>query len=106
MKNFSALLMRSDGSVLVRYPPLLGPLVFSADRPVMQAIAAEPDRGLFRGRGGMDGIERLFGYQRIGGYPLYVAFGIPRRGMFWLRGGPISSIICCLRSRPRSGCSV
>ena len=45
----------------------------------MQAIAAVPDRGLFWGRGETDGIARLFGYQRVGGYPLYVVFGIPRQ---------------------------
>jgi signal transduction histidine kinase len=80
-ENFSALLLRDDGSVLVRYPPLPSPRVFSSETPVMRAIAAEPDRGLFWGRGGIDGIKRLFGYQRIGGYPLYVAFGIPRQGV-------------------------
>jgi two-component system NtrC family sensor kinase len=80
-ENFSALLLRDDGSVLVRFPPLPSPRVFSSDRPVMRAIAAEPDRGLFWGRGGIDGIERLFGYQRVGQYPLYVAFGIPMRGV-------------------------
>jgi two-component system NtrC family sensor kinase len=47
----------------------------------MRAIAAEPDRGLFWARGGTDGIERFFGYQRIEGFPLYVAFGIPRQGV-------------------------
>jgi two-component system NtrC family sensor kinase len=47
----------------------------------MRAIATEPDRGLFRGRGGTDGIERLIGYQRVGEYPLYVTFGIPRQGV-------------------------
>jgi two-component system NtrC family sensor kinase len=80
-ENFSALLMRDDGSVLVRYPPLPSPRVFSSETPVTQAIAAEPDRGLFWGRGGIDGIERLFAYQRVGQYPLYVAFGIPMRGV-------------------------
>jgi len=83
-ENFSALLLRDDGSVLVRYPALPSPRVFSSETPVMRAIAAEPDRGLFWGRGGIDGIERLFGYQRIGEYPLYVAFGIPRQGVLAL----------------------
>jgi len=77
-------LLRDDGSVLVRYPALPSPRVFSSETPVMRAIAAEPDRGLFWGRGGIDGIERLFGYQRIGEYPLYVAFGIPRQGVLAL----------------------
>jgi two-component system NtrC family sensor kinase len=36
---------------------------------------------LFSGSGGTDGIARLFGYRRIGDYPLYVAFGIPARGI-------------------------
>ena len=80
-ENFAALLMRDDGSLLVRYPPLPGAWVFSSDTPLMQAIAAQPDRGVFWGRGGIDGIERLFGYQRIGEYALYVAFGIPRHGI-------------------------
>jgi signal transduction histidine kinase len=80
-ENFSALLLRDDGSVLVRYPTLPSPWVFSSETPLMRAIAAEPDRGLFWGRGAIDGIKRLFGYQRIGGYPLYVAFGIPGQGV-------------------------
>jgi signal transduction histidine kinase len=83
-ENFSALLLRDDGSVLVRYPPLPSPRVFSSETPVMRAIAAEPDRGSFWGRGEIDGIERLFGYQRVGEYPLYVAFGIPRQGVLAL----------------------
>src|SRR5205807_3589586 len=86
-ENFSALLLRDDGSVLVRFPPLPSPRVFSSETPVMRAIAAEPDRGLFWGRGGIDGIKRLFGYQGIGEYPLYVAFGIAMQGVLALWGG-------------------
>jgi two-component system NtrC family sensor kinase len=82
-KDFSASLVLSDGAVLVRYPPPASPLsAFSPDAPVMQAIAAEPDHGSFWGRGSTDGIRRLFGYQKIGGYPLYVVFGIPQRDIF------------------------
>ena len=40
-KNFSASLVRRDGALLVRYPPLPGPFVFNADQPIMKAIAAE-----------------------------------------------------------------
>jgi two-component system NtrC family sensor kinase len=76
-ENFSASLVRSDGSMLVRYPLLAGSPVFTPDRPVMRAIAAKPDRGVFWGRGGLDGIERLFGYQRLGAYPIYAVFGVP-----------------------------
>jgi two-component system NtrC family sensor kinase len=83
-ENASAALLRDDGSVLVRYPPIPSPMVFSSETPVMRAIAADTHRGLFWSRGRTDGIERLFGYQRIGEYPLYVAFGIPRRGVLAL----------------------
>jgi two-component system NtrC family sensor kinase len=82
-ENASALLLRSDGSVLIRYPPAAGPLVVSSDKPVMRAIAAA-QRGVFWGNGAIDGIERLFGYQRVGQYPLYVIFGIPRHGVLAL----------------------
>lgn len=80
-ENFSGLLVRGDGAVLVRYPILPGSLVFTPDRPVMRAISEHPDRGLFKSRGGTDGVARLFGYQRIGAYPLYIAFGIPIQGV-------------------------
>jgi len=77
----SAALVRSDGSLLVRYPPLAPPLVLPRDSRFMQATAVRPDRGLFWGRGDVDGIERFYGYRRIEGYQLYVAFGIPMQGV-------------------------
>src|SRR5262249_39148768 len=85
-KRFAASLARSDGALLVRYPALPAPPHLSQDSPFMQAIADKPDRGLFSGRGETDGIERFFAYQRIEGYPLYVAYGIPRKDVLhsWL----------------------
>jgi two-component system NtrC family sensor kinase len=85
-RYFSASLVRSDGSVLVRFPTLPAPLVFARDSRFMQAIAAAPDHGLFWGRGETDGIERFYAYQRVEGYPLYVTYGIPKRDVLasWL----------------------
>jgi two-component system NtrC family sensor kinase len=85
-RRFAASLVRSDGSILVRYPPLPTPSLLARGSPFMQAIATNPDRGLFWGRGETDGIERFYGYQRIEGYPLYVAYGIPRNDVLasWL----------------------
>jgi two-component system NtrC family sensor kinase len=85
-KHFAASLLRSDGSLLVRHPTLSAPPVLARDSPFMQAIARNPDRGLFGGRGETDGIGRFFAYQRIEGYPLYVAYGIPRKDVLasWL----------------------
>jgi two-component system NtrC family sensor kinase len=93
-KNFSASLLRNDGSVLVRYPPLSGPLLLSSAAPIMHARAAEPNRGLFRGQGGVDGVERLFAYQRIEGYPLYVVFGTPTRDILaWWRANLVNYLL-------------
>jgi two-component system, NtrC family, sensor kinase len=85
-KRFAASLVRSDGSLLVRYPTLPAPSVLARGSAFMQAIASKPDRGLFWGRGETDGIERFFAYERIEGYPLYVAYGIPRKDVLasWL----------------------
>jgi two-component system NtrC family sensor kinase len=85
-RHFAASLVRSDGSLLVRYPPLPASLVLPRASPFMRAIAGNSDRGLFWGRGETDGNERLYGYQRIEGYPLYVAYGIPRNDVLasWL----------------------
>ena len=85
-KRFAASLVRSDGSLLVRYPALSAPPVLARDSPFMQAIASNPDRGWFGGRGETDGVERFFAYQRVEGYPLYVAYGVPKRDVLhsWL----------------------
>jgi two-component system NtrC family sensor kinase len=85
-KRSAASLVRSDGSLLVRYPALSAPSVLGQDSPFMQAIASNPDHGLFGGRGETDGIERFFAYERVEGYPLYVAYGIPKRDVLhsWL----------------------
>jgi two-component system, NtrC family, sensor kinase len=85
-QRFTASLVRDDGSILVRYPALPAPRVLARDSPFMQSIATRPDRGLFWVRGGSDGIERVFAYQRVEGYPLYVSYGIPRQDVLasWL----------------------
>jgi len=92
--KFSASLMRSDGSLLVRYPSLSTEITFSSDAPVMQAIAAEPDRGRFWSRGLADGTVRLYGYQRIENYPLYVVFGVPNQGILtWWQANLIDYLL-------------
>ncbi|HEX4185871.1 MAG TPA: ATP-binding protein [Stellaceae bacterium] len=85
-RRFAASLVRSDGSILVRYPALPTPRVLARDSAFMETIASNPNRGLFGGRGETDGVERFFAYQRIEGYPLYVAYGIPKRDVLasWL----------------------
>src|SRR5207244_2072376 len=83
---FSASLVRSDGSLLARYPTMSATQILARDSPFMQAIAGKPDHGLFWGRGQTDGTERIFAYEKIEGFPLYVAYGIPRGDLLvpWL----------------------
>ncbi|MBV8335933.1 MAG: hybrid sensor histidine kinase/response regulator [Alphaproteobacteria bacterium] len=80
-KHLSASLVRSDGSILVRYPAPPFPYVLPRNSPFMQTIAIRPDSGSFWSKGVSDGVARFYAYQRVEGYPLYVTFGIPRRGM-------------------------
>ncbi len=79
--GYSAMLIRSDGTVLARYRASPPPLLFSRDSRFMRSIAAQPLRGVFRAAAEPDRIERIYGYQQIKGYPLYVVFGIPADGV-------------------------
>jgi signal transduction histidine kinase len=79
--GFAALLVRTDGAALVSYPKLPKSLAPARDDPLMQALASGRDGGVFRGQG-IDGIVRLYGWQRVPGYPITVVFGIPTAGVF------------------------
>jgi signal transduction histidine kinase len=79
--GYSALLIRSDGTVLAHYPASPPPLVFSRGSRFMRGIAANPDRGVFRAAAEPDRIARIYGYRRVAPYPLYVVFGIPFSGV-------------------------
>ncbi|MDB5652525.1 MAG: hybrid sensor histidine kinase/response regulator, partial [Tardiphaga sp.] len=65
-----------DGAVLVRYPSLDGSVRIDPKGPVGQQIVAHPAAGLITVVSPADGIERRLGYQRLAGYPIYVAAGL------------------------------
>ena len=81
----TAAIVRTDGEVLARNParPDLGPV--SKDDPLMQAIAAA-NTGLVWRVSRADGVERLYGFRRIGRYPLAVTFAVPKSAILrpWL----------------------
>ena len=68
-------LVRADGAVLARWPDSA-----AGDRPtpgaLTEALARNPDGGLFTATSRLDGVERRLGYRRVPGYPLYVATGV------------------------------
>ena len=66
----------TDGAVLARYPALDGSLRIDPKGPVGQQITAQPAVGLITVMSPGDGIERRVGYQRLSGYPVYVAAGL------------------------------
>ncbi|WP_170303682.1 hybrid sensor histidine kinase/response regulator [Reyranella soli] len=68
-------LVRADGAVLARWPDSA-----AGDRPtpgaLTEALARNPESGLFTASSRLDGVERRLGYRRVPGYPLYVATGV------------------------------
>ena len=81
-------LVREDGRLLVRYPPL------PANAPpsplpstiFMQSIATNPDYGTYVSRSVLDEQTRLFAYRKVQDLPLYVVAGRSRHAVIvgWL----------------------
>ncbi len=80
-------LLRDDGVVLARDPPTSTALKFAADSPLMRAIGNDPEFGSFSAGSAGDGGERLFAYERVGDFPVYVVAGIDRAAIVaaWAR---------------------
>ncbi len=71
-------LMREDGALLARSrqppdPEAYDPTRFGA---LMQAARAQPAGGTLRQRSPIDGMERIYTFRKIGGYPVYVLYGL------------------------------
>ena len=74
--EYSASLIRDDGTLLASYPEE----VQSGREPQRDAFLAEamarmPQSGLARGRSATDGVDRLIAYRRLAAYPAYVTVG-------------------------------
>jgi len=74
-------LMKSDGTMLVRYPADETPRLLPSS-PFMQQIARQPGEGFYTAVSRVDGIERLNAYRRVGRHPLYVSYSVEKRA--WL----------------------
>lgn len=66
-----------DGSLILRRP-LLPDLVNQPllNHPLQQRLEAGSRSGTVRMRATLDGVERIYGYRRLGDYPLYVIAGL------------------------------
>jgi signal transduction histidine kinase len=80
-----AALIRTDGEVLARDPQRPTPTPLPPDDPLMRAMAGA-DRGLLWRASRSDGVERLYGFRRVAGYPVVVTTAMARSAMIasWL----------------------
>ena len=74
-----AALVRADGAVLARSPMASDALQrMPSSGPLMQSIKAQPLGGTLQARLGIDGVERIYAYRKVGTYPVYILFGVER----------------------------
>jgi signal transduction histidine kinase len=75
--EITTVLARSDGFILARYPND-GREHLGDNSPLLSHAAKSPV-GLFTSEGSTTPYLRIFGYRKIGDYPVYVGFGISER---------------------------
>ena len=69
-------LVRSDGSLLARYPAVSYPFPKLGEaNPLMAAIREGRDRGSFTNTSQTDGNTRIAAFRKVSGYPIYVVAG-------------------------------
>ncbi|GJD29236.1 Adaptive-response sensory-kinase SasA [Methylobacterium adhaesivum] len=72
--DHNVILVREDGQILAREPSTLV-AALTTSGAMMQRIRSSPS-GWFRLLSQIDGVERIFSYRKVGGYPVFVGFGI------------------------------
>jgi len=68
-------LVKSDGTLIIRYPLADPPRKLSPQNPFMVHMRHAP-RGLYTAASAFDGVERINAYSQIRNYPLYIGFSI------------------------------
>jgi signal transduction histidine kinase len=83
--DFAIALVRDDGHVLVRYPTLGGSTRIPSDSPTLRNITG--DHGTFFAQSPFTGQDRLYGYMKVRGYPVYAFYGINAKAITgeWLQ---------------------
>src|ERR1700730_14190504 len=69
-------LVRDDGVMLARYPPISRDVRLDEHSGFHRSIAAAPVGGFYPSVGGNDNVERRVGTRRLPGFPIYVIVGI------------------------------
>ena len=77
--GFAIALVKDDGNILVRYPALgTGSSKVPDDNPFLQNLRAA-EHGTFFARSPFNGLDRLYGYVKVRGFPIYAVYGIDQR---------------------------
>jgi PAS domain S-box-containing protein len=66
-------------ALVLRRPALPGSGTAAASTPSYSRVAQGEQAGVERYASPVDGVERAYGFRRVGGYPLYVAVGLATR---------------------------
>lgn len=75
--NYTTSLVRADGELLARYPAPGGTTKFEPGSKFMQAIAANPEAGIYNTpQSSIDGIARTVTYRKLPDLPVYVGVGV------------------------------
>src|SRR5262249_28915111 len=78
--RFAIALVRDDGNILVRFPALgRGSSKIPADSPFMHRLRG--DRGTFFARSPFNGLDRLYGFMKVRGFPIYAVYGIDQNSI-------------------------
>ena len=101
--DFAVGLIRSDGSVLIRYPSIQPDNSRVAwDHPFLEKLRLG-DRGTFFARSPFTGRDRLYGYVKVRGFPVFAIYGIDQQAITneWLKtiyqAAALTFVIaCCL----------
>ncbi|MGE5452237.1 MAG: ATP-binding protein [Acidobacteriota bacterium] len=78
--NGSMAIRGANLAMVARQPPVPLPADLTANPLISpelrEAIASQPDQGLFRANAPIDGVDRVIAYKRLARYPLYIQAGI------------------------------
>jgi two-component sensor histidine kinase len=86
-------LIREDGRVLIRAPDT-GPMTLPTSSGFMKAMPTA-DRGIYEATSAVDGVPRIFGYSRVGNWPLFVTYAVATRSVnaAWYREMAFASAV-------------
>ena len=74
--DYTAGILREDGTCLARYPlPPDADRNTAQDEPLLQAIKLDPIGGTFQGKSSLDGRDWLVDYRKLDAYPVYASVG-------------------------------